>query len=132
MAKRDDSLERKFLTIYRQLCGKRPIPEREFRFATGVLSDKGRPRQWRFDFAWPAAKLAIEIDGGIFVGGGHNRGLQFTGDCDKINTAIELGWRVLRYTTLSLREKPVQCVEQVLRVLDQSPSGKYQKELLET
>lgn len=56
-------------------------------------------RKWRFDFAFPAAKLAVEIEGGIFSGGRHTRGSAFISDCAKYNAAVLLGWRVLRYFT---------------------------------
>lgn len=54
-------------------------------------------RRWRFDFAFPDRKLAVEIEGG--VNGRHQRMGGFTGDCHKYNSAALLGWRVLRYTT---------------------------------
>ncbi len=54
-------------------------------------------RKWRFDFADPANKVAVEIDGGVFAGGRHTRGAGFRADCEKINAAAVLGWRVLRY-----------------------------------
>src|SRR5687768_16750315 len=28
-------------------------------------------RRWRFDFAWPELKVAVECDGGTFTGGRH-------------------------------------------------------------
>lgn len=41
-----------------QILGhKMPEPERELRFAKAI------GRQWRFDFAWPAHRLAVEIEG---------------------------------------------------------------------
>ena len=55
-------------------------------------------RKWRFDFAWPKWMLAVEIDGGAFIQGRHNRGKGFVSDQEKGNAAIELGWRVLHYT----------------------------------
>lgn len=54
-------------------------------------------RKWRFDFADPENKVAVEIDGGVFAGGRHTRGVGFRADCEKINAAAVLGWRVLRY-----------------------------------
>lgn len=66
-------------------------PEREFYFA--------KPRQWRFDFAFPAIKLAIEIEGGTWSGGRHSRGSGMETDMEKYNTAAMLGWHVLRYST---------------------------------
>jgi hypothetical protein len=36
-----------------------PEPIREYRFAPS--------RRWRFDFAWPAAMLAVEVEGGAGV-----------------------------------------------------------------
>lgn len=31
-------------------------------------------RKWRFDAAFPVRKIAVEIDGGVFVQGRHMRG----------------------------------------------------------
>lgn len=64
-------------------------PEREFMFHP--------TRKWRFDFAWPDIKLAVEVEGG--VNGRHQRIGGFTGDCVKYSEAAVLGWRVIRATT---------------------------------
>lgn len=55
-------------------------------------------RKWRFDFAWPELKLAIEVDGGIWSTGrsGH-QGAGHIRDIRKGNDAIEAGWRVLHF-----------------------------------
>jgi len=67
-----------------------PQPEREYRFH--------ETRKWRFDFAWPRVKLAVECDGGLFSGGRHTRGAGYAKDTEKFNTAVLLGWRVLHFT----------------------------------
>ena len=56
------------------------------------------PRRWRFDFAWPDRKLAVEVEGGTFIGGRHTRGAAFEKDAEKYNEATLQGWRVLRVT----------------------------------
>ena len=58
-------------------------------------------RKWRFDFAWPLLGLAVEVEGGVWIGGGgrHQRGKGFIEDCTKYNEAVILGWRVIRVTT---------------------------------
>jgi len=55
-------------------------------------------RKWRFDFAFIEQKIAIEVEGGIWKGaaGGHTSGAGYTKDCEKYNTALVLGWKVLR------------------------------------
>ena len=56
-------------------------------------------RKWKFDFAWPPWKLAVEIEG---LSRGKSRHTTFSGfreDCAKYNAAAILGWRVLRYST---------------------------------
>jgi hypothetical protein len=58
-----------------------------------------KARMWRFDFAWPAHMLAVEVDGGTWAGGRHTRGAGFERDCEKVNEAVLRGWRVLRFTT---------------------------------
>ena len=57
-------------------------------------------RKWRFDFALPDYKLAIEIDGGAFLpfGGRHGRGMGMVKDCEKYRAAADLGWRVWRFS----------------------------------
>ncbi len=55
-------------------------------------------RRFRFDFAWPEKKVALEIDGGSWVNGRHNRGAGFEADCVKSCFAAALGWRVLHVT----------------------------------
>ena len=52
-------------------------------------------RLWKFDVAWPASKVAIECDGGIWVRGGHCRGAQIKKDWEKRNTAQGMDWKVL-------------------------------------
>lgn len=56
-------------------------------------------RKWRFDFAIPERMIAIEIEGGIWSNGRHNRGAGYSADCEKYNSATVLGWRVLRGTS---------------------------------
>lgn len=67
-----------------------PKPAREYRFHP--------ERRWRFDFAWPQRKVALEVEGGTRTGGRHVRGDGFAADCEKYNTAAIMGWRVLRVT----------------------------------
>jgi very-short-patch-repair endonuclease len=56
-------------------------------------------KDWRFDFALPELKIAVEVEGGVFVNGGHNRGAYYTDNCRKYNAATLAGWRVFRFTT---------------------------------
>lgn len=56
-------------------------------------------RKWRFDFADPLNKVAVELEGGVFVGGAHTRGRGYVDNCEKYNEATAMGWRVFRYAT---------------------------------
>lgn len=69
---------------------KLPPPESEYRF----LDD----RRFRFDFAWPSRMVAVEVEGGVWTGGRHNRGSGYIKDCEKYNLAALAGWKVLRFT----------------------------------
>ena len=82
-----------------------PTPVAEYRFAPD--------RKWRFDFAWPDhGKVAVEINGGRWQTGGgrHNT----AGDCEKLQTAAALGWRVFPVLPEQLTNDP-QAVFDLLR-----------------
>ena len=66
-------------------------PLREFKFHP--------TRKWKFDFAFPEQKIAVEVEGGIWRSGRHTRPGGFEADTEKYNTAVKMGWRVLRYST---------------------------------
>lgn len=72
-----------------------PAPIPEFRF---------HPiRRWRFDFAWPDQKIAVEVEGGIWTQGRHTRGAGFLKDAEKYNTATLMAWRIFRVTPRGLK-----------------------------
>lgn len=90
---------------------------RAARLAFGCLSEfKFHPtRRWRFDFAWPEKKLAVEIEGGVWTGGRHTRGKGFSEDCEKYSEAAVLGWRIIRVTGDQVRSgKAIQWVGRAL------------------
>lgn len=64
-------------------------------------------RRWRFDFAWPEKKIALEIEGGAFIGGRHTRGAGYENDIEKYNEATLAGWTVLRATRGMVRRGDV-------------------------
>lgn len=88
-----------------------PDPVCELRFAP--------PRKWRFDRAWPDAKIAVEIDGGTWMGGRHSRGEGYSNDCEKLNHAVLMGWRVLRYTSDMIKKDPAGVIAEICEVLQQ-------------
>lgn len=55
-------------------------------------------RLWRMDYAFPDAKVAVEVEGGTWTGGRHTTGSGFKKDAEKYNTAASLGWLVLKAT----------------------------------
>jgi len=73
-----------------------PKPEREYTFHP--------TRRFRFDFAWPKIKLAVEVDGGVHSNGRHNRGKGFEEDLINMNEAILHGWTVLRFSTSQVNQ----------------------------
>lgn len=84
-----------------------PAPAYEVRFAA--------PRKWRFDVAWLAHRVAIEIDGGVWTSGRHTRGAGWLKDQEKLNAAVIRGWRVLHYTPQQIEAG--EWVEDVRRAL---------------
>lgn len=56
-------------------------------------------RKWRVDFAWPAIKLLVEIEGGTKYGNSrHSKGFGFDADAEKYNTASAMGFVLFRFS----------------------------------
>lgn len=72
------------------------VPEWEHRFEPA--------RKWRFDGAYPALMIGIEIEGGTHSRGRHTRHSGFEADAEKYNRAAALGWCVLRFTYGMIRD----------------------------
>lgn len=87
-----------------------PLPVTEYRFAP--------PRRWRFDYAWPSPKVALEVEGGAFVAGGsrHTRGAGFTKDMEKYSEAAIMGWCVIRIAPSDLLTKGIDLVGRALTI----------------
>lgn len=69
-------------------------------------------RKWRFDYAVPEHKIALEVEGGVWTGGRHTSPKGFLGDIEKYNTATLMGWRVFRTTPDELyRKKTIDLIK---------------------
>jgi very-short-patch-repair endonuclease len=68
-----------------------PEAEREHEFVPG--------RAFAFDFAWPAHKLAVEVDGGV-----HRIRGRWQADLEKFRCATILGWQVLHFSPDEVRQ----------------------------
>jgi len=112
----ESQLERDFLVACRLL--RIPEPIREYQFAP--------PRRFRFDFAWPDQRVAVEIEGGEYVCGRHTRGRGFSVDCEKYNLAVMANWRVLRFAGQVVRRNALRCAEMVRVLLGQGEGDSEQ------
>jgi len=97
--------ERAFETRWRQLAPDVVEPDQEYVFHP--------TREWRFDFAWPKPMVAVEMQGGVWSGGAHTRGGGYSKDCEKMNEAVALGWRVFYLTPGMLADDPMRWVTMI-------------------
>lgn len=96
--------------LFQVRAARLPAPTPEYRFDP--------IRRWRLDLAWPERKVYVEVDGGTWVGGRHNRGAGYERDCEKLNAACVAGWRGLRVTTAMVKDgRALTAVEQALGAL---------------
>jgi very-short-patch-repair endonuclease len=112
------ALEEKLALEIRAL--KLPVPIREFRFHP--------TRRWRFDFAWPDLRIAVEAEGGAEMHGrrtkqgkllksGHLTVSGFRKDCEKYNEAAIHGWYVLRFSGAMIKDgTAIRTIERVIEV----------------
>jgi len=110
-----------FMTYWRQVAPDLPEPEHDVKFHPS--------RNWRFDFVWSGAKVAVEIEGGIFANGRHTRGSGYEGDCTKYNAALDLGFIVYRYSTGMLERDPFGCMTQIAQAVKARTPIEYRGDL---
>jgi very-short-patch-repair endonuclease len=99
-------LESKFALYWRSFGG--PELEREFRFHA--------ERKWRVDFAHIESRTLIEIEGGLWIQGRHNRPQGFAADAEKYLEAALDGWRVLRLTELQITAPMIERIVAFIRM----------------
>jgi len=84
-----------------------PAPEAEFSAIEG--------RRYRWDFAWPNQKVLVEVQGAVWVKGGHSTGTGITRDAEKNNLAILAGWKPLIVTADHIKSgKALEWIKQAL------------------
>ena len=96
----NDAMARRFEELWRMLGGAELVKEHRFH----------PERKWRFDYAHLPTKTAIEINGGVWSGGRHNRGAGYLRDREKVNTAQMLGWKVFELGTGQVTPANVQAI----------------------
>ncbi|MBN1439534.1 MAG: hypothetical protein JW929_09005 [Anaerolineales bacterium] len=93
-----------------------PVPARQVQIIPA--------RRFRWDFAWPSAHLAAEVQGGLYSGGAHVRAWGVTRDAEKNNLAVLAGWRVLYFTSEVVRSgRALSILEDALK----TPPGSNRK-----
>jgi len=75
-------------------------------------------RKFRFDAANPTLKIAIEVEGGIWLGktGGHTSGIGYQQNMEKYNLAVMEGWKVLRYSPQTMKKTPWKIIADVRKL----------------
>ncbi len=84
------------LLAFQLRAAQAPAFERQFRIHP--------QRRFRCDFYFPGARLAVEVDGGGFIGGRHSRGAGIESDCEKSALIALLPARLLRVTPRQVRD----------------------------
>lgn len=79
-------------------------------------------RKWRFDYALPDHKIAVEVEGGVWSGGRHTSPKGFLNDIEKYNAAALMGWRLFRVTPDTLT------TNNTISLIKQAVSGGFDPE----
>lgn len=86
-----------------------PDPVREYPAIEG--------RRFRFDYAWPDHRVAVELHGGTWQQGRHTRGQGFANDREKVNLAQLDGWTVIELTADMLSGNPARWIAAIADVV---------------
>jgi very-short-patch-repair endonuclease len=94
--------------------------ERHETALANVLHQAGLPEpKWTADFCYPAARLLIEVQGGVWSGGRHTRGAGYERDRVKYFEAQLRGWRVIEVTPAMIADgRALSLIERALKGAD--------------
>lgn len=99
--KEPSNLEKRFTQLWKRLGGTPLETEHQFHPA----------RKWRFDFADPDSKIAVEIEGGIWLQKSrHYDGSGAVKDMQKYLAATLDGWRIIRICGPMLTEQVISAI----------------------
>lgn len=101
------------MTLFERICPTYglPTPTTEFQFAP--------PRKWRFDYYFElnGVRLAVEVEGGVWKYGRHNRASGFLADMEKYNRATIAGIMIYRVTPDNLiTSKTFEEIKTILKI----------------
>lgn len=73
-------------------------------------------RRYRIDIAFPEQRIAVEVMGGTWANGRHNRGAGYATDCEKACLLAGMGWSYLPVTTEQVHSGlALEWIEQTLK-----------------
>jgi hypothetical protein len=109
----ESDLEAAFDYHWRSLAPDAPEPVHDYRFVAHEIVGLGpgirkrlatlRLKDWQLDRAWPKERVAVELQGGVWMqtitgrGKGHAHPRKLTNDYQKINCAQAHGWAVFQF-----------------------------------
>lgn len=82
-------------------------------------------RRFEIDFAWPAWKVGVEAQGGIWIPkGAHSRPANILRDAEKVNEAQLLGWTLLLIPiNMTRTEQAIEYIRQALTMRGWQPGA---------
>lgn len=85
-----------------------PLPERHVKLIPG--------RQFEHDFVWRKQKIAVEVQGGIWIQSGHSTGQGILRDCEKLNLVVLQGYKPLLVTKQMIADgRALNYIEELLK-----------------
>lgn len=102
-----ESVKKRAENAFAQQCEQYRLPTfvRQFALLKSLQTPrkdlKPIPKVWRYDFMFPAYKLIVEVDGGIWMpkGGAHSHPIDIERNILKRNDAVLAGYDVISFTT---------------------------------
>ena len=80
-------------------------------------------RRFRVDFAHLRSKVAIEIQGGRWLKGGHTTGKGMYADCEKAVLSASLGWLVLPIVDQMINDDYLEIIYNIIKLRETSNVG---------